>query len=79
MSGWRASPEVTGASGDRPQHVGQIVEAIHQQMADTVLALQDAVGDDGRSSSGDRTKPFPGVDVDDPLRATSPTRSARDR
>ena len=44
-----ASPEVTRASSDLPQQVGQVVEAIHQQMADAVLALQNAVGDDGEA------------------------------
>ena len=64
----RASAEITRASGDRPQHVGQIVEAIHQQMADAMLALQDAVGDDGGRSSGDGAEAFPSVEVDDEVR-----------
>ena len=63
-----ASPEVTRASSDFPQHVGQVVEAIHQQMADAVLSLQDAMGDEGGGSSGDRTEAFPSVDVDDQVR-----------
>ena len=60
--------EIARASGDRPQHVGQVVEAIDEQMADAVLALEDAVGDEGGGSSGDGAEPFPGVNVDDQVR-----------
>ena len=60
--------EVARARANCAQQVRQIVEAIHQQVADTVLALQDAVGDDGGRSSGDGAEAFPSVDVDDQVR-----------